>query len=904
MNKRFYYGLLTIVLSFTVLGCNDVNIEEVDLPKCVVMHATIAGNETVSRTAILNNGEVFWSLSEVIDVYTLSDLPNGAEPFHFVSTNSSPSGSADFEGEITINESETYFALYPGDGMCSSEQLYGSYWGDLLTHEMPPSVLQGYLNPDQTVDYELEMDETPINSSGNAMMATYSVGSVDNMFFQNICSGLKFSVSESGITKVSLKGNDGEKLAGTFSLDFLLDDEGVDRPVATPNETEAEEEVLLSCPGGFIVGDWFYLLILPRVFEKGITITISYSDGKEKALVIDNPLTFKRNVWKRVADIDEKASIVEDEWQYSIEEAIADITVSGSSVTNVSESSIEVAVNKSNGTVSERAPWKAYFSYTEPSVGETCSSSWSETPLPDENSQNWLSLSAYSGDGDANAITVTLAGASGGSISMGSAAASMTTQMSNNNLGTVDLSKMKLDQSSGCFKYSASNSATTANCYVINGYGTFLIPTVYGNGIQNGTLASSYIGVNEGVNPLPVFINADGNEITSDYILNDANLNKSGSYKARIVWQDVRGGFEIIQDEDVEFCESAPPGAALNCPYIRFSISPYDASTGKGIKPGNVVIALYDEGENKILWSWHIWVTNEIFSTVDVNYNETEYESHLNCNLGWTPPISYNGGKTIAREQYVIIVCTITNTVMDAFKVSQSSYSLSGVTCEAYSNTFYQFGRKDPMLPSRGKTYYNRPHTSSYYKISGSTEQYLNTSYTPITTGKDEKTNKLGWMIQNPYIFFLHSNSMPRYYNLWNPDKVKELNDTEPVDVKKSVYDPSPVGFRLPRKDAYEGFGGVNYSQWQSSSGEYPSGWILSSSYQGGEGEMFFPSCGYHDYGNSGRLGNVSARGYYVTAYATLSDARCILLYFDTTSATGHYNYYQALGYTVRPVME
>ena len=230
----------------------------------------------------------------------------------------------------------------------------------------------------------------------------------------------------------------------------------------------------------------------------------------------------------------------------------------------------------------------------------------------------------------------------------------------------------------------------------------------------------------------------------------------------------LRKGFEIIEDKDVEFCGNAPSGAALDCPYIKFSVSPFNSSTGKGIKPGNAVIALYDEGNNKILWSWHIWFTAELLSTSEIYYSDFEYETHLNCNLGWTPPISYNGGNTTAREQYVVIVCKVTNTVMDVFKVRQASYSIPTITCEAYSNTFYQFGRKDPFLPSRGKNTYNRPSTSSYYQLIGKktvsapAESYLNTTFNPISSGINEQTNILGWMIQNPYIFF------SIYFSTWN----------------------------------------------------------------------------------------------------------------------------------------
>lgn len=654
----------------------------------------------------------------------------------------------------------------------------------------------------------------------------------------------------------------------------------------------------------------FTVFALPQEY-RDLTVSFSTSVGETKSLKLKG----NNNEW--VAFLPgQKYNIsglgLPGQWNYSIGTPIDDIKKTGVDVSGNSETDICVSVNKTRNNSIGNAPWKAYFFDSEPAVGAPYSSLWSETPLKDSDSQDWLSLSLYEGDGNANDVKVFLSGATAGNISMGTDAYSMTTSMSNNNLGTVDLSCMRLNTSKGCFEYNANNRPTTANCYVVNGYGTFLIPLVYGNGVQNGIAASAYVGTQTGEYPLSTFVNADGKAITSDYILLDANLLKGGSYKARIVWQDVRRGFEIIQDKDVEFCSSAPGGAALNCPYIKFSIDPYDSSTGKGIKPGNAVIALYDEENDKILWSWHIWFTNEAFSTNKIYYNKAEFESHLNCNLGWTPPISYTGGNTTAREQYVIIVCTVTNTVMDAFKVSQASYSIPAISCDAYSNTYYQYGRKDPFLPSRGKTNLNRPSTSSYYIIEGKktitapAESYVNTSFTPISSGMDENTNILGWMIQNPYIFYIVPNGIPRFSNLWNADKAPESNQFEAFDVKKSIYDPSPVGFRLPRKDAYEGFNGVVNSHYKriSSSGELPAGWTLLSSYEDTGTVAFFPACGrIRSSDDYGRRVIVNERGYYFTSFR-YGPNECTIMYFNTTQITGHYAGLSTDGDSLRPVQE
>ena len=527
-------------------------------------------------------------------------------------------------------------------------------------------------------------------------------------------------------------------------------------------------------------------------------------------------------------------------WTYTVSD-IDDIIRTGEEVLYDYSKDVTVTVRRSrtNGTTTENIPWKAYFTAaSDPTavVGASAvGQSWSETPLQDADGNDWLSLSAYSGDGNANNVKVSLAGNElpPSAIDLMVNAQAMTTAMNANNLGTIDVSRLKFNGTT--FAYRGSNPANTANCYVINGYGTFYIPLVYGNGVQNGSAANAYVGTT-GTDCLETFVNADGQPITSDFILQDANLTKSGQYEARIVWQDVAPGFQIIRDSDVAYVPAGSSElssvAALNCAYLKFQVRQYQSAiSGKGIKPGNAVIALYDKGEDKILWSWHIWFTNEQFSTFPLSWelskwswDDWQYHSydgqdiHLSSLLGWTPPISYLSAQVNMRSQKVIITSEETNRIVCVFNVVMETYDSPGHVGLFYSATTYQEGRKDPLIGCGteygfrrvASKFYNvlipNPNSPGYYKINVSTDG--------LQSSGETKEKVLGFHIRKPYGFVPErANNSPtggglhyKYYNLWSA-----RTDVEVIPAPlKTIYDPSPAGFRVPGSLSYQSIPNYN----------------------------------------------------------------------------------------------
>ena len=475
------------------------------------------------------------------------------------------------------------------------------------------------------------------------------------------------------------------------------------------------------------------------------------------------------------------------------------LTLSGTELLSGADKILTVKSWKNTSTA---VGWKAMVYTTDHGYVDHDSNYW-----PD-----WLSLSAYEGSGGtagervhvyvdrnqpAGATVGEVATATTGSVGYNdyqrSGSGGLSAVRNATAVGSVsapqDLSKYniygQLHSSSNAPTSITTAGSSTANCYVVNAGGYYCFPIVYGNAYTNNSVNSgAYSGMK----------NADGKEINNAQILSDGNLAKSGPYEAVIVWQDVQPGWEMLGNDDITVINT-PPGGISGCKYIQFYIDK------ARIVPGNIVIALKDVGKNKILWSWHIWVSRTASGSFDdfKIYNISvraegsgdAYNAYmLNCNLGWTPPLKYTKtGGTTARSAILKFVPTSGYANPVEKTVSQPAVASSNVgtyTGTYYSCCYYQWGRKDPFLPSNGTTSNKSVSAGPGFTVTsgGSSVPTANYSATPSS-----------W-IQHPEVYDNTSTGVTTDTNYWN--KNSSPNDRKTA-VKKSVYDPCPAGFSVPR---------------------------------------------------------------------------------------------------------
>ena len=625
-----------------------------------------------------------------------------------------------------------------------------------------------------------------------------------------------------------------------------------------------------------------------------ITVRFVSADGQYKTLRLkqnDEFVTFSACKKYRITSLG-----IPGEWTYSVEDIPNIIISDNMEKVYGAERIISVDSYRQRSSNSEPVTWTAF---TSVDGGRTWIS------VDDQDWPSWLSLSSYQGTGDNNAVTVSISANDliKGRI-YGIGEPMMLEMAQSTEKGTMeqpfDLSMHTILGSTN------SNGASTANSYVISSPGWYMIPLVYGNAITNGSVNTRAYAPGATANGMSAFFNADGNGISSPYILNDASLAKSGVYDGCVVWQDVMPGYDIIEDTSISIIDP-PSNAGLNCKYLRFYLSP------ENIRPGNIVLAVRDvELDKKILWSWHIWaITESVLTNSDVKYRQNgsslAEQSMLDVNLGWAPPLNYDPLTTRNRSVRIRIVQDDDAGTYTQFTVTQQAYTGTTYIGKCYTNTLYQWGRKDPFLGSIGDANTNKCiATPEIYPVtsgSGSTDsQSVNIA---------NANERYSLMIRQPYRGY-RASSIGDALNAWDSDNTAYSTDSK---VLKTVYDPCPPGYAVPRYYSFTGFTSngrsqtnVNniYGDWQDADLQLglPAGWNFTTSATNANKTVFFPSSGFRLY--AGSISQVNQRGYYWTAapYETSGDSASEGAMFMSNRVDPEYNIPYSHACSIRPVLE
>ena len=362
------------------------------------------------------------------------------------------------------------------------------------------------------------------------------------------------------------------------------------------------------------------------------------------------------------------------------------------------------------------------------------------------------------------------------------------------------------------------NGQTTANCYVIHNPGTYKFPTIYGNAMKNGQKNErAYKSSKIGWFILKTFLSANG-EITKPEIDNINN--------ACLIWQDTQNLISNISFDSAN-------------QYVKFEVNKAT------IHNGNAIIAVRD-ASNTILWSWHIWVTEEDLSPIEIeNYQHFKYNI-LPVNLGWC---GLDNQFYAERSLKVRIKQGEESNKTQELTFTQQKHDLA-ISKRDGNNPYYQWGRKDPMLPSNGL---------------GNTDKDCYPGETQYKfSHKELNTNQIQEYIKNPHKLNGKPEMDGQYLNLWSTDNARTDGNDEVVI--KTVYDPSPVGYNVPAANAFTGFNTTGNNTSAPSDfnikGEFNKGLYFYNKL-GKQGDtIFFPASGSRLY-SSGSLNVVSSFGFY-----------------------------------------
>ena len=420
-----------------------------------------------------------------------------------------------------------------------------------------------------------------------------------------------------------------------------------------------------------------------------------------------------------------------------------------------------------------------------------------------------------------------------------------------------------------------ATARNTANSYLISAPGHYRIPLVYGNAIKNGaTNSNAYETTATGTYVLQHFKDHNNQNITNPWI----EKTNSGAYAnidgAKIVWSDEK---DLVTSPTIAHDASGDG-------YLDFEVKQSD------IKSGNAVVAVTKGGT--VVWSWHLWFAPksalnkiEVTNHQGVKYNFTEET------LGWKPKgevTTYNAPRTVK----VKVEQTIANGGAKLFTVINITQNNGGKK-EGIS-TLYQFGRKD-AFPGTDEIF----PQGSITKNAGDNMSIING-------------------IQNPQNFYTWGGSWSgtpptgySYYNLWSADNTTTgYNDNTVV---KTVYDPCPVGFKMPASNAFTGF--TSNGQVQSgaaninANGTADSQDKFSAAYghnfytnSSKNATIFFPASGCRSNGD-GSLVNVGYIGYYWSAVPVSMVVGCSLIFYWNYVNPQDSND-RPVGFAARPVSE
>ncbi|MDE6117299.1 MAG: fimbrillin family protein [Duncaniella sp.] len=367
--------------------------------------------------------------------------------------------------------------------------------------------------------------------------------------------------------------------------------------------------------------------------------------------------------------------------------------------------------------------------------------------------------------------------------------------------------------------YDLSGGTESSNCYVINNPGYYKLPLVYGNSLGHAEVLTGTDGI-DGV--WLHFKDQNNNDITSPWIKdNNGNI----PHDCVLLWQDSPA---LITD------------VKIDGDYLTFRARP------ESFAQGNALVAVRN-AEGVIMWSWHIWATKPEYYHTDYNadeghktnarFTDRPYEFGR-ANVGYCDPHDGNPERTVTLYANF----RMPDNTVKAVKVGEYTQEALQESI-AGDNTYYQWGRKDPML---GGTYGPgvSDHQSSHsLSNKDGTEggviadefDMLNKRYyqseTPFIRTESRRT--FAYTISHPNEFILGTyqvytddiNSDPRpntrqhwrdggkVINAWDLNMTKEgsankfptESDTpvDPAHQLKSIYDPSPRGYRIPPVNAF-----------------------------------------------------------------------------------------------------
>ncbi len=280
--------------------------------------------------------------------------------------------------------------------------------------------------------------------------------------------------------------------------------------------------------------------------------------------------------------------------------------------------------------------------------------------------------------------------------------------------------------------------------------------------------------------------------------------------------------------------------------------------TAHGIDEANVVVGVRKSGV--VIWSWHIWITD---------YNPDAIAAQSSVGAPYVYSVSGGNGELhrydgALSSRFVMDRNIGARGVTDTAGMGQSSVPTGTL--------YYQFGRKDPF-PGIGQN-----------------NGFISTSSTPWNPLSGNLNGPIVQRraVENPMMYISNvtnwsQEALSNNY-LWNDAKVGVASSG------KSIFDPSPAGWKIPSGDLWSDFNGATFT-WDFVK--------MISTY--GKAGAEYPAVGYRGYGG-GLLTYVGALGYYWSSIPASETSGMHLYSFGSGAVLS--SSYRANAQPIRPIKE
>ena len=297
-------------------------------------------------------------------------------------------------------------------------------------------------------------------------------------------------------------------------------------------------------------------------------------------------------------------------------------------------------------------------------------------------------------------------------------------------------------------------------------------------------------------------VNLSENGTANSYIVSEA-----GSYKFTPTKGNSSESVGSIASADVlweTFGTDVTPTVGDLVKDVKYENGVITFKTPDTFKEGNAVIAAKD-ASGTILWSWHIWLTDQ--PEGQVYYN--------------------NAGTMMDRN-------------LGATSATPGDVGALGL--------LYQWGRKDPFLGSSSIRYDSMAEAKS-------------TITWPYSVSSKSITGTISYATANPTRFITYNSTSSKKNYDWYYTGSESTDNTRWTKSKKSIYDPCPEGWRVPSDGIWsKALGSSSKPEFDSTN----EGMDFSGKF-GSASTIWYPASGCRD-DLDGSLDGVGIDGYYWSA--------------------------------------